>query len=315
MPFSVNQSAAPFLRLHAALARHATRLRAPDRIGAKTIREAMTSRMRRLIVAGALLAWAGGAGAAEITVGDTSVANGPLNLQVVQGQTLNLEVFVLISSSGDADAGGYEINVELSPQGTPAGTLQFTSGANDITEVADPFGGGIFTSEDTDVTGDPLMNDAAKTSPGVPLPINYDGPLVRFPVIASAAASGTWDVSLTFTLTGAPSQWTPSTGAGAIATALVVGTITVVPPFCNSAADCIDGTCSGGTNAGGACSNDTACLGGGTCVDNLCTDNVCSGGGCSNPPNSNACDDGDLCTTSDVCSGGTCGGSPVVCLA
>ncbi|MFQ5461498.1 MAG: cohesin domain-containing protein [Phycisphaerae bacterium] len=268
--------------------------------------------MRCLVLAGTLLAAVGIARAAEITVGDTTAAIGPLSLEVVQGQVLNLDVYGLITSPGDGDVGGYEINVELRPQGTPVGTLQFTSGANDITEIADPFGGGIFTSEDSDVTGSPLTNDAAKTSPGAPLPLNYDGPLVRFPVVASAAASGTWDVALSFTATGAVSQWTPS---GAISTVRVEGTITVVPPFCNNAADCVDGTCSGGTNAGGACSSNAACLGGGTCVDNPCTDNVCSAGSCSNPPNSNSCDDGNLCTTSDVCSGETCGGSPVVCLA
>jgi len=53
--------------------------------------------LRRLIVAGAMLACAGVAGAAEITVGDTSVANGSLALQVIQGQVLNLDVYGLIS--------------------------------------------------------------------------------------------------------------------------------------------------------------------------------------------------------------------------
>ncbi|MFQ5461079.1 MAG: dockerin type I domain-containing protein [Phycisphaerae bacterium] len=274
----------------------------------------MTFRMRRLIVAGALLAWAGAAGAAEITVGDTSVANGPLALQVIQGQVLNLDVYGLISSTtGDANAAGYDINVELSPQGAPTGTLQFTSGANDITELADPFGGGIFTTEDSNITGSPLLNDAAKTSPSGSVPLEYDGPLVRFPVLAGVSGIGTWDVRLTFSTTAAPSQWTPS---NQIITLHVEGTITVVEPFCNNASDCVDGTCSAGSpNPGLSCSSDAVCGVGGTCIDNLCTDNVCSGGVCSNPNNSNVCDDGDLCTTADVCSGGACAGSPVVCLA
>jgi cysteine-rich repeat protein len=73
----------------------------------------------------------------------------------------------------------------------------------------------------------------------------------------------------------------------------------------------------GNTLAGDCCSpgclfdaSGTPCAGDG----NPCTDDVCDGaGGCAHPENTQACDDGDLCTVGDACAGGACAGSPVVC--
>ncbi len=53
-----------------------------------------------------------------------------------------------------------------------------------------------------------------------------------------------------------------------------------------------------------------------TCNDNnLCTDDACDAQvGCTFMPNSNPCDDGEVCTTGDACGGGTCQpGEPTPC--
>lgn len=44
---------------------------------------------------------------------------------------------------------------------------------------------------------------------------------------------------------------------------------------------------------------------------NPCTDDSCNMGVCVNTNNSDACDDGDVCTDNDTCSGGSCAGSPI----
>jgi hypothetical protein len=51
------------------------------------------------------------------------------------------------------------------------------------------------------------------------------------------------------------------------------------------------------------------------CNDNNdCTNDTCDpANGCVHTNNTNACDDGDLCTTGDVCKLGTCTGTPLIC--
>jgi uncharacterized repeat protein (TIGR01451 family) len=49
--------------------------------------------------------------------------------------------------------------------------------------------------------------------------------------------------------------------------------------------------------------------------DNPCTDDACVSGSCvSTPDDTNACDDGLLCTVEDTCGGGLCSGAPNPCL-
>ncbi len=60
--------------------------------------------------------------------------------------------------------------------------------------------------------------------------------------------------------------------------------------------------CGGNCNTGADC-NDS----------NPCTDDTCAGGKCQVAPNSQACDDKELCTQSDLCAGGVCAGSQLGC--
>lgn len=82
----------------------------------------------------------------------------------------------------------------------------------------------------------------------------------------------------------------------------------------------------------GFCTDATACPANDFCVDGVCCDTSCGGGvtsdcqacsvaagaatdGTCGPTDGNACDDGNLCTTSDQCHTGTCSGTPVTCSA
>jgi len=46
---------------------------------------------------------------------------------------------------------------------------------------------------------------------------------------------------------------------------------------------------------------------------NACTDDTCEPTGCVNSPNTSTCDDGDACTENDACGGGACAGTPLDC--
>lgn len=56
------------------------------------------------------------------------------------------------------------------------------------------------------------------------------------------------------------------------------------------------------------CASDTDCDDGNDCTDDTCVD-----GACQTAHNTDACDDGDLCTVGDACAGGSCQGAPVSC--
>ena len=106
----------------------------------------------------------------------------------------------------------------------------------------------------------------------------------------------------------------------------------VVPPACDDSNGCTDDGCylnqctnvpnSATCDDGDQCTGSDACSNGacgGTpvvppaCDDsNGCTDDGCYLNQCTNMPNSNPCDDGDLCTNADTCSNGECGGRAVV---
>ncbi len=94
-------------------------------------------------------------------------------------------------------------------------------------------------------------------------------------------------------------------------------------PSC-TAATCMPepSLCQTATCMGDMCVRETLCAGStpsccaGACValgcddSNECTNDSCGGGGCVNTFNTNACDDGDACTTPDQCSGGLCTPGP-----
>ena len=100
---------------------------------------------------------------------------------------------------------------------------------------------------------------------------------------------------------------------------------------CTVSDACVDGTCQGAVNVGGACSDGDLCTTGETCkadgscgngapvqcVDsNPCTEDLCdSQQGCRFPPDvGKSCDDSDKCTTSDLCDAdGACAGTPKPC--
>lgn len=99
------------------------------------------------------------------------------------------------------------------------------------------------------------------------------------------------------------------------------------------ACDGLDNDCDGQTDEDG-CSDGNACTSDDKCVDgackpglpvacddaNPCTNDTCDAGspqipgkGCLHADNIDACDDGDVCTTTDVCAAGTCSGVKIDC--
>jgi len=121
---------------------------------------------------------------------------------------------------------GVTIVVELVPRAGAAGTLTFTAAPPvDIVQAGDPWPGtGTFSRFDTDQTGFAVQNGSVDDNGTfTEAPVTFSGALSRFPVVASAAAMGTWDVLLT---TGSgDSTWEGST----VTTNRVAGTVTVLP--------------------------------------------------------------------------------------
>lgn len=234
-------------------------------------------------------------------------------------------------------AAAVSINVQITPIGSPTGTVTFTPAAIstewDILQLGDPWPGrGASTFFDTaatlsDTTNGFLTDNGNVADPG---PLTFAGQLVGFPVVASADASGSWNVILLVS-----SQW-EFDGVNLIpATTLFNGTIVVSGAACNADVDCDDANdCTNDSCTAGVCSNvnntllcddSDACTtgdvcGAGTCagVDtsaadcddgNVCTTDTCdSVAGCANANNTVSCDDGNACTTSDTCSAGACAG-------
>lgn len=106
--------------------------------------------------------------------------------------------------------------------------------AVDILQLGDPWPErGSFSAFDTGLTLSKALNGALDDN-GTFLyaPVSFTGSLAGFPVVASPDARGTWNVTLT--TSGGGSGWE---GVG---TALVDGTITVVPASCLTDRDCVD---------------------------------------------------------------------------
>jgi hypothetical protein len=73
---------------------------------------------------------------------------------------------------------------------------------------------------------------------------------------------------------------------------------------CDDSNDCTTDTCSSGT-----CTYGTVTCPGST---NPCLDSVCDpASGCGTAPNTDSCNDGNVCTENDVCSGGSCSGTAI----
>jgi len=59
------------------------------------------------------------------------------------------------------------------------------------------------------------------------------------------------------------------------------------------------------------CSGDADCDDGNSCTDDICIIIPFPGGFCGFLPNTEPCDDLNVCTSSDVCNAGTCAGTPI----
>lgn len=198
------------------------------------------------------------------------------------GSTVTLNVSGAIA--GDSTF-GVNILLEIVPVGAVNGTLTFTpepvGGPSDIVQLGDPWpGAGLFSPFDTQSTFFDFLNGSVDDSGAGAAPVTFAGLLTGCPIVASAGASGTWDVRLTTSV--GPSSWE------GLVTTLIDGTVTVAAGSCVVDMDCDD--------------------------SNPCTTDTCPAGVCVYTNNTDPCDDGDACTTADTCSLGACvGGAPPNC--
>ncbi len=242
----------------------------------------MDIRKTQLAITLVLLACAGASRAAEISVASTTVP---------QGGTTNIIASGSIDGSAtggpDGDADGVMIIVELVPQAGTTGSVTFTPAANptqeDIVELTNPFAGGTFSGEDTNDTLDVMRNSSQRSSGAVPASTTFSGTLTQFPIIASADATGVWDIKLSITFPAQASRWIPN--GGVTTTNLIEGIVTVtIPEFCNNDSDCddlnacTDDTCSATTSECVYTNDDTnSCNGGDVCQNYACVAGACTG--------------------------------------
>ena len=202
------------------------------------------------------------------------------HIQLAAGATGSVEVSGNIT--GDSTY-GYTLLVELTPRAGALGTVTFTPAPPvDIVQLEDAWQNmGTFTPFDTNTTGSLQLDGAVDDDGGfLGNPLTFTGPLVRFPVVASADAAGIWDVLLS--TSAGDSRWEE------VGTALAAGSITILGDSCVFDANCDD--------------------------DNLCTDDQCNGSICEYTANTLPCDDGLFCTGIDTCTGGQCVGAVSPCL-
>lgn len=182
---------------------------------------------------------------------------------------------------------------------THVGNVAFTAAPpTDIIQLADPWlGSGVFQIYDTDCFGGPnnSYNAAVIYDPAlVPSPVLFSGPLMRFPVTASADAHGAWMV---FNLDS--QGWYPN---GLPSASTYASLITVFPVTCVTDAECDDGFfCNGAeTCVGGACRPGPAT----SCDDGVaCTRDGCDwfAGVCTHDPLDASCDNGLFCDGAETC--------------
>ena len=244
------------------------------------------------------LAAAGTLQAAEMSVSSMLMPPGATATLEINGDLVGESTF------------GLTIMAELVPQAGAVGTLEFTAEPPlDIVQLGDPWPGvGTFSPFDTLGTGFLVLNGVVDDN-GTFLPetTTFSGALAGFPVIASAGASGVWDVFLTTDI--GPSEW-----AGELVTTLIPGTITVVPTACVIDLDCDDSNeCTSEVCTLGICTNPnlvdgTACTDDGNeCSDDICTAGLCShppltaGTSCGNPVAEGLCDNPDTCDGAGIC--------------
>ena len=133
---------------------------------------------------------------------------------------------VVVSGNVDVPNFGVTIVLTLLPQGGNTGTLTFTPGLADISQLGHPWAtqGGItiFDADDLGLPDGQFYTDL--NGSGSNEAIVFNGPLAGFPVVASATASGVWDVSLSSIPFALDSTWeaTPP-----IITTRIAGTITI----------------------------------------------------------------------------------------
>ncbi|MFQ5463843.1 MAG: hypothetical protein ACE5E5_14605, partial [Phycisphaerae bacterium] len=235
----------------------------------------------------------------------TSATMSTGDISMPPGTTGSVLVFGAINGDSTFAA---NILLELVPRAGAIGTLEFTPEPPvDITQAGDPWPGvGTFTPFDTGTTLSALQNGSTDVSGSAAAPVTFSGNLSAFPVIASAGASGVWDVRLSTSVGN--SNWEGLT------TFLVDGSITVAVGTCSQDSHCDDGiACTVDTCVAGSCvftPNNASCSDGNPCTDNTCNPAI----GCETVNNMASCDDGNACTTGDTCSAGVCvGGAPPNC--
>jgi len=152
--------------------------------------------------------------AADLSVG---------NVIMQPGTSSNVTVSGAISGESSF---GVTILVELIPRAGTTGTLTYTAAPpTDIAQVGDPWPSvGTFGGFDTDQTGSATLNGSVDDNGTfVEAPITFSGALSRFPVTASAGATGVWDVVLS--TSSGDSLWEGAT----VVSNLISGTVTVLP--------------------------------------------------------------------------------------
>ncbi len=148
--------------------------------------------------------------AAELQVHDLSMSAGTTADLLVSGAIAGESTF------------GVEVLLEIIPRAGVRGTLSFTpSPPPDIIALEDPWPDeGMFSAFDTDITLSTAWNGCVNTNGSLEAQeVNFAGMLAGFPVVASADASGVWDVVLATSVGN--SSWE------AVPTTLLSGTITV----------------------------------------------------------------------------------------
>jgi hypothetical protein len=188
------------------------------------------SRKRIVTALMAVLAAAATSRAADLSVSSLDLAPGETGALVVSGNIAGEDTFAIM------------VILEILPQGGNTGTVEFTGGAcsnpitcdpviTDIVQLDEPWPGvGHFEALDTDRTPSAAFNASLDDDGDYLLvPFTFSGDIASYAVVASADASGTWDVVLA---TSVGDSWWQD-----VVTTLTPGTITVTVTTCTGPGD------------------------------------------------------------------------------
>ena len=128
---------------------------------------------------------------ADLTIGSYVLSPASTETVVVSGDIAGESTF------------GVSIMVEIVPQAGTTGTVSFSPAPpTDITQLGDAWPGvGTFSTFDTDTTTALTLNGCVDDNGTyIAGAVTFSGELAGFPVVASADASGTWDLLLSTSL-------------------------------------------------------------------------------------------------------------------